>query len=87
MWIPKHENNDLYVGKTARIYYTSGHHKNVEYVEGELIYIWECKTRPHAYSVQILDNDNKLILHRKGVKCIEEDIFRDNKMDIIIHFN
>ena len=35
----------------------------------------------------VIDNDDKLILHRKGVKCIEEDIFRDNKMDIIIHFN
>ena len=35
----------------------------------------------------VLNKDNKLILHRKGIKCIEEDLFRDNKMDIIIHFN
>ena len=35
----------------------------------------------------VLNKENKLILHRKGIKCIEEDLFRDNKMDIIIHFN
>ncbi len=35
----------------------------------------------------VLNKDNKLILHRKGIKSIEEDLFRDNKMDIIIHFN
>ena len=35
----------------------------------------------------VLNKDDKLILHRKGIKCIEEDLFRDNKMDIIIHFN
>jgi hypothetical protein len=77
MWIPKYTNNDIYVGKMARIYYTPGHSKNVEYVEGELIYIWECKTRPNTYSVQILD-DNKFTRHTCTtdiIKKIEIEIF------------
>lgn len=63
MWLPKHKNNHMYVGKMARIYYKDEHHKDIEYVEGELIYIWECKTKPYAYSVQILNNDNKFTRH------------------------
>ena len=77
MWHPKYTNNDIYVGKMARIYYKNGHNKNVEYVEGELIYIWECKTRPDAYSVQILD-DNKFTRHtctNDIIKKIEIEIF------------
>ena len=78
MWLPKHENNDLYVGKMARIYYKPGHRTNVEYVEGELIYIWQCKTRKYAYSVQILDNDNKFTRHtctNDIIKKIEIEMF------------
>ena len=30
--------------------------------------------------------NNKLVLYKKGINSIDEDIFRDNKMDIIVHF-
>ena len=63
MWLPKQIDNDIYVGKMARIYYKDGHRKNAEYVEGELIYICQCKNRKYAYSIQILDNDNKYTKH------------------------
>ena len=46
MWQPKNRNNDIYVGKLARIYCTNG-----GYVEGKLIYIKECKAKPGAYTV------------------------------------
>ena len=78
MWLPKHIDNEMYVGKMARIYYKDGHHKDIEYVEGELIYIWECKTRPNSYSVQILDNDNKFTRHtctNDIIKKIEIEMF------------
>lgn len=81
MWQPKHINNDVYVGKMARIHYTDGHHKNVDYVEGELIYIWESKTRQNAYSVQILDNINKFTKHtctNDIIKKIEIEMFEIN---------
>jgi hypothetical protein len=63
MWLPKHIDNEMYVGKMARIYYKDGHRKNTEYVEGELIYILKSETMKYTYSVQILDNDNKYTKH------------------------
>ena len=78
MWLPKHIDNEMYVGKMARIYYTPGHRKDVEYVEGKLIYIWECKTRKYAYSVQILDNINKFTRHtctNDIIKKVEIEMF------------
>ena len=39
MSLLKHINNDMYIWKMSLIHYTDGHHKNVEYVEGQLILI------------------------------------------------
>ena len=82
MWVPKHSNNEMYEGKMARIYYKDGHNKDIKYVEGELIYIWECKTRPYSYSVQILDNINKYTRHtctNDIIKKIEIEMFEVSK--------
>jgi len=49
----------MYIGKMARIYYKDGYHKDKQYIEGELIYILKCESRQNAYSIQILNNDNK----------------------------
>lgn len=46
MWKPKNENNDIYIGKLARIYHTDG-----EYREGKLIYITESLNITGSYSV------------------------------------
>jgi hypothetical protein len=46
MWKPKNENNDIYIGKLARIYHTDG-----EYREGKLIYIKESLNIKGSYSV------------------------------------
>ena len=64
MWLPKHTNNEMYIGKMARIYYKDeyhkdGYHKDKQYIEGELIYIRKCEYSQNAYSIQILNNDNK----------------------------
>ena len=78
MWQPKHIDNDIYVGKMARIYYKDGHRKNVNYIEGELIYILKTKNMRHTYSVQILDNDNKYTKHtctNDIIKKIEIEMF------------
>ena len=82
MWVPKHSNNEMYEGKMARIYYKDGHNKDIKYVEGELIYIWECKTRPNSYSVQILDNVNKITRHTCTsdiIKKIKIEMFEVNE--------
>ena len=76
MWFPKHENNDIYVGKMARIYYKDKHPTNIEYIEGELIYIRE--TKPNTLSIQILDNINKYTKHtctNDIIKKIEIEMF------------
>ena len=82
MWQPKHIDNDIYVGKMARIYYKDGHRKNVNYMEGELIYILKSKNMRYTYSVQILDNDNKYTKHtctNDIIKKIEIEMFEIGK--------
>ena len=46
MWQPKNKNNDIYIGKLARIYCTDG-----EYREGKLLYIKESLNVTDSYSV------------------------------------
>ena len=46
MWQPKNKNNDIYIGKLARIYDTDG-----KYREGKLIYIKKSKNITDNYSV------------------------------------
>lgn len=46
MWQPKNNNNNIYVGKIARIYCTDG-----EYREGKLLYIKESQSVTGSYSV------------------------------------
>jgi len=46
MWEPKNKNNNIYIGKLARIYCTDG-----EYREGKLIYIKESENITDSYSV------------------------------------
>ena len=78
MWLPKHSDNEMYVGKMARIYYKNGHRKNVNYVEGELIYILTSENMKYTYSVQILENDNKFTRHtctNDIIKKIEIEMF------------
>jgi hypothetical protein len=48
MWQPKNKNNDIYIGKLARIYCTHG-----EYREGKLLYIKEAESMPGQYSICI----------------------------------
>lgn len=78
MWLPKHIDNEMYVGKMARIYYKDGHNKDKQHVEGELIYILKSETMKYTYSVQILDNDNKYTKHtctNDIIKKIEIEMF------------
>jgi len=58
MWQPKCQNNEPYIGRTARIYYKKSYRKDKEYSEGKLLYIKESPSRKDVYSVQILDKNN-----------------------------
>ena len=49
MWEPKNKNNDMYIGKLAKIYVNDESQPR----EGKLIYIKECLNRPGCYSVCI----------------------------------
>ena len=46
MWQPKDDNNDIYIGKLARIYFDNG-----GYREGKLIYIKKSENITNSYSV------------------------------------
>lgn len=83
MWFPKHENNDIYVGKMARIYYKDKHPTNIEYIEGELIYIRE--TKPNTLSIQILDNINKYTRHTCTNNIIEKIEIEMFEIDENVH--
>ena len=48
-WEPKNKNNDMYIGKLAKIYVNDESKPK----EGKLIYIKECVNRPNCYSVCI----------------------------------
>lgn len=48
-WEPKNKNNDMYIGKLAKIYVND----EPKPKEGKLIYIKECVNRPDCYSVCI----------------------------------
>jgi hypothetical protein len=49
MWKPKNRNNDIYIGKLARIYCNSGDYS--DYSEGKLLFIKEIVSRPGKYSI------------------------------------
>ena len=83
MWLPKHKNNDIHVGKMARIYYKDEHPTNIEYIEGELIYIRE--TKPNALSIQILDNINKYTRHTCTNNIIEKIEIEMFEVDENVH--
>ena len=46
-WEPKNKNNDMYIGKLAKIYVNDESQPR----EGKIIYIKECVNRPGCYSV------------------------------------
>ena len=46
MWKPKKEDNDIYIGKLARIYCTDG-----AYREGKLVYIKKSENITNSYSI------------------------------------
>lgn len=48
-WKPKNKNNDMYIGKLAKIYVNDESQPR----EGKLIYIKECVSIPDGYSVCI----------------------------------
>jgi len=48
-WEPKNKNNNMYIGKLAKIYFNDESKPR----EGKLIYIKECDNRPNCYSVCI----------------------------------
>ena len=73
MWQPKNINNDIYIGKLARIYCIDG-----GYIEGKLLYIKEAESMPGNYSIcveNISSYPTKYIVATPLIKGLDVKIF------------
>lgn len=56
LWSPKNNDNEFYIGRMARIYYTDN---SKGYAEGELTYIKKSLNIKGSYSVQIMNGETR----------------------------